>query len=130
MKRTAASAGLSGDTVQAATPSTKKHKVGEEANATQPRHPEPNVAEDGVDARMERLKGKMLAKTVVQQILHKHLDTLRTDFVELRKEWRKCCDQKGHNFIRDTETGMYGESYHLCSVCGKDKHRDRYHDVV
>jgi len=42
---------------------------------------------------------------------------------KINKELINCCynEHKGHDFVPQTEEGMYGETFYICCICGYEK---------
>ena len=48
---------------------------------------------------------------------------------ELHKELINECNKIGHTWIKEREDCMYGNTFHYCKNCGKDKYHDYIHKI-
>ena len=71
--------------------------------------------------KMEELKTKIqdISITIRQQELKVY--SLKDQMAALEKELQYECGSVGHNFISETEGGLYGDTYTFCSICNRLK---------
>lgn len=63
--------------------------------------------------------------------LNNKLRNIKKNIEENKKEIGYLCENSnlGHQWIREKEDCIYGETYHYCKICGKSKYSDLFFDV-
>jgi len=76
------------------------------------------------------LKRKIAENREIQNKLDAELKCARRESDLLRRQLVVACGSKGHTFVTERESGVYGEKYIYCSECGVDWHRSGvFHNV-
>ena len=59
--------------------------------------------------------------------LEYELNDFQQKNIQLKILLIKECNKKGHHWIIERDDCLYGETYHYCKICGKDKVNEYTH---
>ena len=72
---------------------------------------------------MENLKDTITQNNTKIREMEILINNYKQQNVALKNELMTQCElEKGHEWIREREEQMYGETYYYCKFCGKDKY--------
>ena len=78
---------------------------------------------------MDIISEKIKHNTKIIKELQIKMNEYISDNNNLQKELINECNKIGHKWIKEREDGMYGNTFHYCGNCGKDKYHDYIHKI-